>query len=282
MHISLQALKAFESAARLGSFKAAATELAITPTAVSHHIANLESRLNTDLFHREVRKITLTHTGKFLSLNASKAFKLIHDTIEELNSSHNQIHISTTSSLAALRLIPALHELNTEHPHLNVDISTSESLDKQLHTLPVRLGEKGKVNKNDIINSEVFNVFAPTTLRTAPWLNNQVTLYTCHWKNNNLPEPPFADWLTKNNLGSKQFKIKTFDQELFGIQQALANNGIVFCSNTLVKPYIEAGLLTQFNSQAIESELCYYIPDKSRFATNTYKTIIEWLKKIIN
>ncbi|WP_244269389.1 LysR family transcriptional regulator [Pseudoalteromonas shioyasakiensis] len=82
MHISLQALKAFESAARLGSFKAAAAELAITPTAVSHHIANLESRLNIDLFHREVRKITLTPSGEYLSQNTTSGFKLIFAAIE--------------------------------------------------------------------------------------------------------------------------------------------------------------------------------------------------------
>ncbi|MDQ9813930.1 LysR family transcriptional regulator, partial [Acinetobacter pittii] len=48
MQVSLQALKAFESAARLGSFKLAAEELSLTPTAISHHVANLESRANSN------------------------------------------------------------------------------------------------------------------------------------------------------------------------------------------------------------------------------------------
>ncbi len=63
MQVSLQALKAFESAARLGSFKLAAEELSLTPTAISHHVAKLEHRLSVDLFHREVRKIVLTEVG---------------------------------------------------------------------------------------------------------------------------------------------------------------------------------------------------------------------------
>ncbi len=54
MQVSLQALKAFESAARRGSFKLAAEELSLTPTAISHHIGNLESRLNVSLFHRQI------------------------------------------------------------------------------------------------------------------------------------------------------------------------------------------------------------------------------------
>jgi len=269
MHISLQALKAFESAARLGSFKAAAAELAITPTAVSHHIANLESRLNTDLFHREVRKITLTASGEYLSQNTTSGFKLIFAAIEQLSQAHNQVRITTTSSLAALRLIPALEELNNEKPHLQLDISTSETLDKQLHTLPVRLGNSEEVNKADIIKYERFDMFAANAQQSAPWLDKQVTLYTSQWKNNALPAPPLMQWLKVNNLSDSCFKVKTFDQELFGINQVLANKGVVFCSKTLVQPYLDAGLLTSFNSQDVESKLCYYIPEKSRFETAT-------------
>lgn len=282
MQVSLQSLKAFESAARLGSFKAAAAELAITPTAVSHHISNLESRLNTDLFHREVRKITLTETGEYLSLSASKGFKLIFDAIETLSQTNNHIRITTTSSLAAMRLIPALHTLNTQYPQLTLDISTSEALDKQLHTLPVRLGNKEEINEADIIKYEAFNVFAASTHQRAPWLNGHVTLYTSQWKNNALAAPPLTEWLTKNNQSSSQFEIKSFDQELFGIQQALANNGAVFCSNTLVKPYVDAGLLTHFKSHAVESQLCYYIPDKSRFETRFQRIAIEWVTTLLN
>ena len=282
MHISLQALKAFESAARLGSFKAAATELAITPTAVSHHIANLESRLNTDLFHREVRKITLTPSGEYLSQNTTSGFKLIFAAIEQLSQANNQVRITTTSSLAALRLIPALEELNNKKPHLQLDISTSETLDKQLHTLPVRLGNSEEVNKSDIIKYERFDVFAASSDKSPPWLDEQVTLYTSQWKNNALPAPPLAQWLKVNNLNDSCFEIKTFDQELFGINQVLANKGVVFCSKTLVQPYLNSGLLTPFNSQDVESKLCYYIPEKNRFETSIQKVVIEWLERLLN
>ncbi|MGB0948270.1 LysR family transcriptional regulator [Pseudoalteromonas sp. SCSIO 43088] len=282
MHISLQALKAFESAARLGSFKAAAAELAITPTAVSHHIANLESRLNIDLFHREVRKITLTPSGEYLSKNTTSGFKLIFAAIEQLSQAHNQVRITTTSSLAALRLIPALDELYSEKPHLQLDISTSETLDKQLHTLPVRLGNSEEVNKADIIKYERFDMFAANAQQSAPWLDKQVTLYTSQWKNNALPAPPLTRWLKVNNLSDSCFKVKTFDQELFGINQVLANKGVVFCSNTLVQPYLDAGLLTSFNSQDVESKLCYYIPEKSRYETSIHNIVIEWLERLLN
>lgn len=284
MQVSLPALKAFESAARLGSFKAAAAELSITPTAVSQHISNLEHRLNTHLFHREVRKVTLTQTGEYLSDNTSKGFKIIFDAIEQLSQSHTHTHIriTTTSSLAALRLIPALHEFNNAQPHISLELSTGEILDNQLQNLPIRLGDSRQVDKSDVIIEEKFNVFAAHTFANMTCDDSQMPLYTHHWKNNKLPAPPFMQWLDINSLKVERFKIESFDQELFAIQQAIANNGLVFCSTTLVQPFIQAGLLKCFNSHAIESQLCYYIPRKSRFETNTQKTVIEWLECLLS
>jgi DNA-binding transcriptional LysR family regulator len=73
LQVSLQALKVFEAAARRGSFKLAAEELSLTPTAVSHHISNLESRLNVNLFHRQTRQIVLTETGRVLTKATSES-----------------------------------------------------------------------------------------------------------------------------------------------------------------------------------------------------------------
>jgi transcriptional regulator, LysR family len=62
----LHALRAFEAAARHLSVKKAAAELAVTPTAVSHHIRVLETHLGVKLFERHVRQIELTSYGKQL------------------------------------------------------------------------------------------------------------------------------------------------------------------------------------------------------------------------
>src|SRR5690625_1928357 len=60
----LKSLQAFEAAARLGSFAAAANELFLTPSAISHHIRALEERLNIALFHRVHRGVMLTDAGR--------------------------------------------------------------------------------------------------------------------------------------------------------------------------------------------------------------------------
>ena len=64
---SLPALRAFEAAARLGSFQAAAEAINVSPTAISHHIRGLEAALNVQLFTRAARQVRLTNEGQKLA-----------------------------------------------------------------------------------------------------------------------------------------------------------------------------------------------------------------------
>ncbi|KTF16927.1 LysR family transcriptional regulator [Pseudoalteromonas sp. H105] len=281
MQVSLQALKAFESAARLGSFKAAADELSLTPTAISHHINNLESRLNIDLFYRQVRKISLTPTGEYLSEATSEGFNRIEQALDRVQTAGKSVKITTTSSLAALRLIPALQELSISQPSLKVDISTSELVEVQSHTLPIRFGEHKCVTPDDMITKEQFNVFGLHTVQTYPWLNGPVTLYTTEWKNNTLTEPPLAQWLAQNTLSPSLFIVKTYDQELFCIQEAMAGSGLVFCSTTLVKRLLNTKLLKHYGTQAVASDFCYYVPKKQRFQTRDIRLVLEWVEEML-
>ena len=128
MQVSLQALKAFEAAARRGSFKLAAEELSLTPTAVSHHISNLESRLNVNLFHRQTRQIILTESGKILAQATADGFRKIEHALAELQTVGSTLKVTTTSSFAAMLLIPALQEaLDVPGPAL-VEIMTDAAL----------------------------------------------------------------------------------------------------------------------------------------------------------
>jgi len=235
MQVSLQALRAFESAARLGSFKLAAEELSLTPTAISHHIANLESRLNVDLFHRQVRKITLTTTGNRLAVAISEGFRKIEDALDEITVNGNTLRVATTSSLAAMLLIPSINEFYQLHPDISVEFSTGEALENHLYTLPIRYGDVSLVPSNDILKYESFNVFGPSKLDLFKYTTEPITLFTTEWKNRALPSPPLETWLELNGWDRTQITIKKFDQEIFGIHEALAANGLVFCSSTLAQ-----------------------------------------------
>ncbi len=159
MQVSLPALKAFDAAARLGSFKAAAAELSISPTAVSHHISNLEERLSVTLFIRMTRKIKLTEAGRELSAATGHGFQTIDAAIKKIALTKKQITVTTTSSFAALVLIPSLQAFYDKYPDVEVNITSGESLDTDTYYLPVRFGETAKQCADDILSIERFNVF---------------------------------------------------------------------------------------------------------------------------
>ncbi|MFW1760132.1 LysR family transcriptional regulator [Acinetobacter calcoaceticus] len=282
MQVSLQALRAFESAARLGSFKLAAEELSLTPTAISHHIANLESRLNVDLFHRQVRKITLTTTGNRLAVAISEGFRKIEDALDEITVNGNTLRVATTSSLAAMLLIPSINEFYQLHPDISVEFSTGEALENHLYTLPIRYGDVSLVPSNDILKYESFNVFGPSKLDLSKYTTEPITLFTTEWKNRALPSPPLETWLELNGWDRTQITIKKFDQEIFGIHEALAANGFVFCSSTLAQRFIKANLIQPLKTKSVQSELCYYIPNKEDFKNRNARKFIEWIERLFN
>ncbi|MBJ9704211.1 LysR family transcriptional regulator [Acinetobacter calcoaceticus] len=282
MQVSLQALRAFESAARLGSFKLAAEELSLTPTAISHHIANLESRLNVDLFHRQVRKITLTTTGDRLAVGISEGFRKIEDALDEITVNGNTLRVATTSSLAAMLLIPSINEFYQLHPDISVEFSTGEALESHLYTLPIRYGDVSLVPSNDILKYESFNVFGTSKFDPLEHSSEPITLFTTEWKNKALSSPPLETWLELNGWDRTQITIKKFDQEIFVIHEALSANGLVFCSSTLAQRFIKANLIQPLKTKSVQSELCYYIPNKEDFKNRNARKFIEWMERLFN
>ena len=282
MQVSLQALKAFESAARRGSFKLAAEELSLTPTAISHHISNLEGRLNVSLFHRRGRRISLTGTGTILATATSEGFRKIDSALEEVMKAGSAVRVTTTSSLAAMVLIPSQHEFEQANPDISMEISTGESVDSQSHVIPIRFGDVSVADESDVIKSESFNVFGAAGMTYPSWSNEPITLFTTQWKNKSLPDPPLAAWLETNGLDGANIVLKKHDQELFGIQQAIAENALVFCSTTLTKRLVKSRQLQEFDTRPVKSDLCYYVPDKDGFETRSAARFLDWIEDILN
>ena len=281
MNVSLQGLKVFEAAARLGSFKLAAQELALTPTAISHHINNLESRLEVDLFHRKTRQIKLTEAGSRLASATSESFRKIDQALAEVRASADVVRVNTTSSLAAHLLIPSLRAFSDKYADIEVEILTGESLENRLYDLPIRLGATANVESYDVLCDEHYDVFGTADCFSSIRAGNPITLYTTRWKNASLPAPPFNQWIEKNLWEYSPSDIKTFDQELFGISEALKGSGLVFCSTTLTRILVNEGLLQTSGTTPVKSELCYYVPDKNSYTSRNSQRFLTWFSQLL-
>ncbi len=125
--LPLTALRTFESAARQSSFKAAAEELAVTPTAVSHQIRSLEAWLGVPLFQRLPRKVRLTDCGERLFRSLHGALLEISQSVDTLRPQRSvgNLTVSTTPAFAALWLVPRLGRFYAAHPQINLRLDTN-------------------------------------------------------------------------------------------------------------------------------------------------------------
>ncbi|GGG31168.1 LysR family transcriptional regulator [Caldovatus sediminis] len=124
----LAALRVFEAAGRRGGFTAAAEELGVTPSAVSHAVRTLEDHLGLPLFRRDPRGLALTPAGEALLAEASRAFDALAGTVGRLVAARHEagLRISVAPTFAARWLLPRLPALRRRHPALAISITTEQ------------------------------------------------------------------------------------------------------------------------------------------------------------
>ncbi len=142
----LNALRAFEAAARCGNFTRAAHELCVTQGAVSRHIATLESWLAVQLFERGRHGIRLTPAGQRYHASMRVAFDQIELGTRQLQHSPDEwlLRVKLPPTFAIRWLIPRLARFHARHPRIDVQITTShkptdferDDVDVSIHSEP--------------------------------------------------------------------------------------------------------------------------------------------------
>lgn len=122
----LKALPVFEAAARLNSFSAASEELAITQSAVSHQIKQLETYLGERLFWRSGRRVTLTDEGRqYFDAIGSALLQVERASEQLLGHEESRLRLSVFSSFAVRWLVPRLPDLQRLHPQIDLALEMS-------------------------------------------------------------------------------------------------------------------------------------------------------------
>ena len=123
---SLSALRAFDAAARLGSFRAAAENLSVSATAISHHVRGLEEYLQTSLFDRVGRNVTLTEDGKRLADATASAFTTLQDAIESFRTvPRRSVRIAAGPIFTARWLMPRISDFWAQYPGIELEFVPS-------------------------------------------------------------------------------------------------------------------------------------------------------------
>jgi LysR family glycine cleavage system transcriptional activator len=126
----LNALRAFEAAARHLSFTRAADELHVTQAAISHQIKGLEERLGLKLFRRLPRRLILTEEGQILLPELRDAFNRISAAVERITArgAGGTLTVSSMTTIVMGWLVPRLPRFQAAHPEIEVRLVTSQRL----------------------------------------------------------------------------------------------------------------------------------------------------------
>ena len=127
--LPLNALRAFEAAARHLNFTRAAIELCVTQGAVSHQVAQLEQRLGTRLFHRLPRGLALTDDGQALVPVLGEAFDRVAATLGQYAGGRfrEALKVGVVGTFAIGWLLPRLDDFARMHPHIDLKLSTNNN-----------------------------------------------------------------------------------------------------------------------------------------------------------
>lgn len=123
---SLNLLRAFEAAARLGSFRAAGDELCVTASAVSQQVKSLEAQLGVALFERQPRSLSLTDAGRRYVADIRPHLAALDDAARRLRDAHPQtLRVTLLPPLASRVVFPRLAEFRAANPDIELHIDTS-------------------------------------------------------------------------------------------------------------------------------------------------------------
>jgi LysR family glycine cleavage system transcriptional activator len=250
---SLNALRTFEAAARNGSFKAAADELCVSHSAVSHQIKQLEQVLGLELFVRKSRSVELTRVGRSYYPILRDAFDRIAEGTELLlnSKSRSVLTVKVYSTFAIRWLVPRLGLLNKRYPELQVRLHTSQSdVDFEHDDIDVcvMIGRRTNafLHYDYLFSSRIFPVCTPAvrtdlsldegpdSLRNAPIL--QVYPSSRDW----------WVWLNENGVeGVDPDAGQQFDSYDLAMNSAMEGFGVALGLEPFVNRDLATGVLTE-------------------------------------
>ncbi|UPJ56420.1 LysR family transcriptional regulator [Bradyrhizobium sp. 192] len=289
----LTELRAFEAAARHLSFKHAAAELGVTPTAISHQIKLLEKYCGRPLFRRRPRPLALTQAGQQLFPVVREGFGQFAATLSDIQTGRagQHLRITATNAFAARWLLPRLSSWRAAHPRLKLDIVGTDAVlnlesDEADVAIRYALGPPRDGHVIELMRDTFYVVASPKlvglrTKKVQPAQLGQLPLIEAAWPPGDTHAPSWQRWQraafprSKHDFAS--LVSLRFQEELHAIEAAIAGQGVAICSDILIAPELATGALVPVSSVKLSGYGFYAVHragGKNRPAIGKF---IEWV-----
>ena len=259
----LYALRAFETAARLGSFSRAAASLNVTPGAVSRHVSGLESWFECRLFLRHGPKVTLTDAGYQLAKALDQSFSSIERACQALRRQAGKLRLKAPSTLSMRWLLDVLQLFRQQHQRPEIEMSSlwmdRDSVDFTQEPFDCAIllgnGNFGDENHGCLLFAEwLIPLCAPGMMEQA-----RQDLSACTLIHPSTDRRDWRRWLQHDDrLAPNIDRGIVFDTLEQGTMAAMSGHGVSIGDLLLNLPAIRAGLLALPFSTAIATGESYY------------------------
>ncbi|WP_262689540.1 LysR substrate-binding domain-containing protein [Kordiimonas aestuarii] len=282
---ALTTIRAFEAAARHLSFKAAAEEIGVTPTAISHQIRLLEDTLKLKLFVRHPRQVSLSIAGQGLFQKAQEALSLIAEGIEDItaNRAIRPLTLTTTSAFMTLWVLPRLTEFQATETAVPLSLHASEDvvpLKAGIADMAVRYGNGhyGELEASLLFKDSFAPLCSPRLeIRSVADLKATMLLRS-RWRNPDNKTPTWEAWFQKADLSEKHSPHEmSFGDDLHAAQAAIAGQGIAILSVKMMAREIKSGLLVQPFTKVLDGHEHCFVYDKNHPDRKRIEQVRSWL-----
>ncbi|ACQ92614.1 transcriptional regulator, LysR family [Tolumonas auensis DSM 9187] len=292
----LTLLSTFEVAARYLSFKLAADELCLTPSAISHRIQQLEKQLGFRLFLRMTRKLVLTEDGNRLLRTLTKSLRRIDDEIEDIryNDLRGTLTLGIAPILGQLWLMPRLPDFQQRWPSLNVMLRVragTVNFDEEHIDLAIYYGATHypDLYRELLFEEQLLPVCSPAYAAQLGLSENPDRLSEAcflHASESTDVQNLFSEWRIWCEASNISLPLEEryygFNNYTLALQAALNGMGILMGRYILIKPMLESGQLVSPCGPMIPAGRNYelFYPEENAQRPRL-KAFTDWMKEQI-
>lgn len=253
----LEWVRAFEAAARLGSFTAAAQELGLTQSAVSQRIAQLETHLGARLFLRQPRAISLTVEGEAWLPHVRTALGGLQDSSEALfGRGRRQITISASATVIEQWLVPRLSGLSDlARGQLSLQTMVVGAHDAPIDDL-IRIrygaGDWSHAFKHPLYKEKSAPMAAPSLASRSDHWTSWPRIICAG------PRPGWQAWAARFGIATTPLAHLKLDTFHAALSAALAGQGVIMGSVPLCAAALASGALVQLGSEVLDHHETYW------------------------
>jgi LysR family glycine cleavage system transcriptional activator len=282
----LSALQAFEAIARRKSFSLAAEELHLTPSAVSHQVAKLESILGVRLFERSARGVELTPRGRQYLERVASALGAINTATEDLRHGvQDTLYVHSSPSFASLWLMPRIGKFTERHPNISMMLSASHvHSDFQLGQMDVDI----RYGLPNWPNLEVEPIFTEKILPLAS--PEFIRIHRLHTTSDLLRVPliqssvsvvQWPEWFARFAGDQRPERMGLrFDRAMMSLDAAVQSLGVALESTSIGSPLIASGRLQPVFGEQMSMEVqAHFVVYPERHASKPeVRSFMAWLR----